>query len=930
VKVTFVLRNADELGGTELATFTLAAQLADHYEVEVLSVFRTRDEPFFPIGSRIRVDYLVDSRGPAPRPLWTGEFDDIAAALGAVPSELVREEWEYGWSRLSDLAFEAALPGRGSDVVISTSPPIMALIARHAAPRAVTLHAEHRPSQLRGPTGMPLLRYASRLDGLVSLTDRTKDWFAESLGEAAPALAAIPNAAPEGFVPQSGLDTKTIVTARRLVPDKRVADVIEAFALLREDFPDWRLRILGDGPERRKLGRLVTERGLESSVELLGATRDMAAQWARASLNVLTSEHGEAFPLVLLEAAAAGVPSVSYDILTGPAEIIRHDVDGLLVAKGEIEALAAAMADLMGDPERLAAFGAAAKAGLDRFSAETVTRQWRDLLEPLAAEADSPERFARRQRRMAAQARDSGLVFSRAAPANLGTLGAVDRDLEAALQQRRADLVRVDGTLMRIEDVMPETLTGRVVSWVDRTLREAGVPFVALRHDGTHARLAVDRRLRRRAIEAVAAAAAGEPVYAEVFSTAARERDGILLARQLHGDEQLAAVRVFTPTATSSGTVRFGASFGCDIEFWPESQDGPGFTTPRQPTAYGRLLPGLEPDAAMDLFGVRVPTLAMFNRRLADDVDVPVDVVYTWVDGADPAWRERRDRYATGSTDQVDGAETRYRSRDELRYSLRSLEMFLPWVRHVHLVTDGQVPDWLDTSAGGLTVVDHRELFKDPSVLPVFNSHAIETQLHRVPGLSEHFLYFNDDVFIGKRLSAKRFFDEAGRTRFFPSPTRVPFPGEEPEDPYFGASRNNQRLLAERFGITVTHGFLHTPHALRRSVLEALAEEFPAEFAKTMGSRFRSMEDLSVAASLAHHYGRARGYAVASTMGCEYINSAESSHHQLLTRLLQLRHRDAFCIADGEGDVPPAEQQRVVRTFLEAYFPIPSRWERPA
>jgi glycosyltransferase involved in cell wall biosynthesis len=928
VKVTFVLRNADELGGTELATFTLAAQLADHYDIEVLSVFRTRDEPFFSIGSRVRVDYLVDSRGQVPRPLWTSTLDDMAAVLGTVPSELVREEWEYGWSRLTDLAFEAALPGRDSDVVISTSPPIMALIARHAAARAVTLHAEHRPSQLRGPTGMPLLRYASRLDGLVVLTERTKDWFAESLGDAAPLLAAIPNAAPEGFVPQSGLDTKTIVTARRLVPDKRVADVIEAFALLREDFPDWRLRILGDGPERRKLGRLITERGLESSVELLGAVRDMAAQWARASLNVLTSEHGEAFPLVFLEAAAAGVPSVSYDILTGPAEIIRHNVDGLLVAKGDIEGLAAAMADLMGDPERLARFGAAAKDGLDRFSDAKVTEQWRRLLEPLVAAAESPERAADRQRRMAAQARDSGLIFSRAAPANLGTLGAVDRDLEAALEQRR-DLVRVDGTLMRIEDVMPETLTGRVVSWVDRALREAGVPFVALRHDGTHARLAVDRRLRREAIEAIAASAAAEPVYAEVFSTAARERDGILLARQLTGDEQLAAVRVFTPTATRSRTVRFGASFGCDIEFWAENQDGPGFTTPRQPTAYGRLLPGLEPDATMALFGVEVPTLAIFDRRLADDVVVPVDVVYTWVDGANPAWRERRDRYAPAASTEVDGAETRYRSRDELRYSLRSLEMFLPWVRHVYLVTDDQVPAWLDTSAGGLTVVDHRDLFADPSVLPVFNSHAIETQLHRVPGLAEHFLYLNDDVFIGKRLSPKRFFDEAGRTRCFPSPTRVPFPGEEPDDPYFGASRNNQRLLAERFGVTVTHGFLHTPHALRRSVLETLAEEFPAEFEKTMGSRFRSMEDLSVAASLAHHYGRARGTAVTSTMSCEYINSAESAHHQLMTRLLQLRHRDVFCVADGEGDVPPAEQHRVVRTFLEAYFPIPSRWERP-
>jgi glycosyltransferase involved in cell wall biosynthesis len=928
VKVTFILRNADELGGTELATLTLAAQLADHCDIEVLSVFRTRDEPFFPVDARVRIGYLVDSRGPAPRPLWTSELNDLADELGKVPSELVREEWEYSWSRLTDLAFEAALPARDSDVVISTSPPIMALIARYAAARAVTLHAEHRPSQLRGPTGMPLLRFASRLDALVSLTDRTKDWFAESLGDAAPVLAAIPNAAPQGFVPRSGLDTKTIVTARRLVPDKRVADLIEAFALLRKDFSDWRLRILGDGPERRKLGRLVTELGLESSVELLGATRDMPAQWARASLNVLTSEHGEAFPLVFLEAAAAGVPSVSYDIVTGPSEIIRHDVDGLLVAKGDIEGLAAAMADLMGDPERLARFGAAAKEGLDRFSAEKITKQWLLLLERLVAGADSPERFARGQRRMAVQACDSGLVFSRAAPANLGTLGAVDRDLEVAMEQRHSDLIRVDGTLMRIDDVMPETLTGRVVSWVDRTLRDAGLKFVALRHDGTHARIAVNRDDRRAVLEAIAVAAAGEPVYAEVFSTAARERDGILLARQLTGDERLAAVRIFTPTATRSRTVRFGASFGCDIEFWAESQDGPGFTTPRQPTAYGRLLPSLEPDATMELFGVRVPTLAMFNRRLAGDVDFPIDVVYTWVDGADPAWRARRDRYSVGSSDQVDGAESRYRSRDELRYSLRSVEMFLPWVRNVFLVTDDQTPDWLDPAAEGLTVVDHRDLFDDPGVLPVFNSHAIETQLHRIPGLSERFLYLNDDVFIGKRLPPKRFFDEAGRTLIFPSPTRVPFPDEEPDDPYFGASRNNQRLLSERFGVTATHGFLHTPHALRRSVLQELAEEFPAEFAKTKGSRFRSMEDISVAASLAHHYGRARGHAVASTMGCEYINSADSAHHQLMTRLLQLRHRDAFCIADGEGDVPAAEQYRVVRTFLKAYFPIAGRWER--
>ena len=132
----------------------------------------------------------------------------------------------------------------------------------------------------------------------------------------------------------------------------------------------------------------------------------------------------------------------------------------------------------------------------------------------------------------------------------------------------------------------------------------------------------------------------------------------------------------------------------------------------------------------------------------------PVDVVYTWVDGSDPAWQERRDRalreLGGAPLHELAANDSRYTSHDELRYSLRSLEMYAPWVRQVFLVTDHQVPAWLRTDHPRLTVVDHTDLFGARGRLPTFNSHAIESQLHHLDGLAENYLYLNDDVFFGR------------------------------------------------------------------------------------------------------------------------------------------------------------------------------------
>jgi UDP-N-acetylglucosamine-lysosomal-enzyme len=94
-------------------------------------------------------------------------------------------------------------------------------------------------------------------------------------------------------------------------------------------------------------------------------------------------------------------------------------------------------------------------------------------------------------------------------------------------------------------------------------------------------------------------------------------------------------------------------------------------------------------------------------------------------------------------------SDNRYRDSEELRYSLRSLVRFAPWIRHIYLVTDNQIPYWLDLSHPRLTVVPHSDIFPNKSHLPVFSSPAIEAHIHRIPGLSQRFIYFNDDVMLG-------------------------------------------------------------------------------------------------------------------------------------------------------------------------------------
>ncbi|XP_015117764.1 N-acetylglucosamine-1-phosphotransferase subunits alpha/beta [Diachasma alloeum] len=137
-----------------------------------------------------------------------------------------------------------------------------------------------------------------------------------------------------------------------------------------------------------------------------------------------------------------------------------------------------------------------------------------------------------------------------------------------------------------------------------------------------------------------------------------------------------------------------------------------------------------------------------FQKKLCQHV--PIDVVYTWVNGSDPKFIKDLKKYVPVSN--VNSAASRFNDKDELRYSLRSLEMYAPWVRHVYIVTNGQIPNWLDMDNPRMTLVTHGDIFPNKSHLPTFSSPAIESHIHKIPGLSDKFLYFNDDVLLGSEV----------------------------------------------------------------------------------------------------------------------------------------------------------------------------------
>ncbi|MGW7433887.1 glycosyltransferase family 4 protein [Streptomyces sp. NPDC054861] len=383
MRISFLLHNGYHIGGTIRTTFTLAQVLAERHEVEIVSVFRHRDEPILGVPAGVTLRHLVDLRKNSPG--YDGGHPDFSRPARVFPRGDGR--WKQ-YSALTDARIGEHLRTVEADVVVATRPGLNVQLARQARRGPVLVGQEHlildgHSYRLRRDIG----HHYALLDAVTTVTEAdARSYRALALPDVR--IDAVPNSVPAPSVPPADPAAKIVVAAGRLTPVKRYDVLIDAFAEVAAARPDWRLRIYGTGDAadnlKKTLARQIERLGLGENVFLMGTANPMEPEWAKGSLAAVTSRR-ESFGMTIVEAMRCGLPVVSTDCPHGPREIIEDGVDGRLVPVDDPAAIARALRELIDDDELRAKTARAALAASERFDPVRIAARHEEIWSALAA-----------------------------------------------------------------------------------------------------------------------------------------------------------------------------------------------------------------------------------------------------------------------------------------------------------------------------------------------------------------------------------------------------------------------------------------------------------------------------------------------------------------------------------------------------------------
>lgn len=389
--ISFLIHNSFGFGGTIRTTINLANALVEQHDVEIVSVYRHRDSPVFPLHPRILLRHLVDLRKGTPG--YEGDLPESRRPAAVFP----RGETQYPhYSALTDQRIEQHLSTLTSDVVVGTRPGLNAHICLQAKRGPLRVGQEHltfhnHSRRLR----LTLRQLYPRLDMLTTTTLADAATYRKQMTLPGVRVEAFPNPVPAPLSAPPENRDKAVVAAGRLVPPKRYDLLIRAFDRVRAERPDWVLRIYGPGigsGHGTQLQRLIDELGLEKHASLMGAVSPLETEWLKAGLAASASDH-ESFGMTIVEAMRCGVPVVSTDCPLGPREIISDGVDGRLVPMGDEEALARNLLELINSDELRQRMAEAAQASSARYEPALVASRFADTCAQLTRRSGTSGAF---------------------------------------------------------------------------------------------------------------------------------------------------------------------------------------------------------------------------------------------------------------------------------------------------------------------------------------------------------------------------------------------------------------------------------------------------------------------------------------------------------------------------------------------------------
>ncbi len=319
-----------------------------------------------------------------------------------------------------------------------------------------------------------------------------------------------------------------------------------------------------------------------------------------------------------------------------------------------------------------------------------------------------------------------------------------------------------------------------------------------------------------------------------------------------------------------------------------------------------------------------------FDSKLliTNEVSGDIDAVYTWVDDKDEKWRQKKDHFLKLSLQNHDTLfpesinDRRFKNHNELYFSIISLRKFAPWIRNIFIITDEQIPSL--NNFDKVVIIDHKEII-DEEYLPTFNSHVIESHLHKIPGLSQNFIYFNDDIFLAKAIKKQHFFRENGLASLFLANRSLRDQYQKGRiTPTLQASFNSIKLINQYlYPNFIDKPLLHTYIPLNKKFFDFCYVHF-FEYIKSFSkNKFRAKNDLNMASFFVPWVMYLRGMSFENVDLCYYININSPSFYNAMANL----HKDigtqfaphSFCLNDVEMNNKNNSNSEI-QIYLEKLF----------
>ncbi|TCQ89379.1 Stealth-like protein [Rahnella sp. JUb53] len=311
------------------------------------------------------------------------------------------------------------------------------------------------------------------------------------------------------------------------------------------------------------------------------------------------------------------------------------------------------------------------------------------------------------------------------------------------------------------------------------------------------------------------------------------------------------------------------------------------------------------------------------------DPTFEIDLVYTWVNSNDTNWLKSKNLHVpSGDTclQSFSTDEARFENHNEIFYSLLGVAKYMPWVRKIFIITDNQIPKTPKSLVDKIKIIDHKEIIPS-EYLPTFNSHVIEAHLHKIPELSENFIYFNDDFFVSRPLKPSHFYRSNGLCSIFVSAKSLKqMDSKGVSTATLTASNNCNKLFMENFNVSFDTPLTHTYVPLKKSAYNLAFDVFEKEIEEFSVNKFRGDNDLNMATFLVPYLQYIKGIATPHLDISYYFNIRSPNAKSLYNNLMAVKDKSnaphSFCANDfnAVNFKHNTNYKLELQDFLKKYF----------